>query len=496
MAEFQAPTAEDGLGLLASVFVYLTLADSLTHELHNTGLSITRNLAANAVDPILTQNIMGLQKLISNIKDVESDVAYVYIINQKDKVLAHTFNEGFPIGLKRINLPVSEKSYSDKLLETDEGYIRDFAVSLFRDLGVAHIGISENRIRQTITKTIWTLITMSLVVMGLGTLLAIFIVKRVLGPLDLLTRGVEKITSGDLEHRIIVHTKDEIGLLALAFNKMVEELRESIIRLKQEINERRNAENVQSQLNVELSETNHELEQLLYITSHDLRTPLVNIQGFGKELQYSVEELILILKEIEINQAVKDKLHIITKEDIPESMGFINASISKMYILLSGLRKLSSSSTADLQMELLDMNRIIEDIEHTFKFQIKEGEAEVNIFDLPPCIGDDSQINQVFSNLIGNALKYFDLSRKGIIRFSGEQKDGHVVYCVEDNGVGIEPGQQDKIFEIFHQIDPSKSDGDGLGLSIVKKIVQRHRGNIWVKSEPGKGSKFYISLPA
>jgi len=484
------------LGLLASLFVYFTMADSLTHELHNTGLSITRNLAANAVDPILTQNIMRLQKLVSNIKEVESDVAYIYIINQKGKVLAHTFNTGFPIVLKKINLPIPGESYSAKLLETDEGYIRDFAVSLFRDLGVVHIGISESRIRQTITKTIWILITMSLVVMVLGTLLAIFIVKRVLGPLDLLTRGVEQITSGDLEHRITVYTKDEVGLLALAFNKMVEELQVSITKLKQEINERRNAEDVQSQLNVELSQTNHELEQLLYITSHDLRTPLVNIQGFGKELQFSVEELFALLKNIEVDLAVKENLRTIIEEDIPESIQFINASISKMYSLLTGLKKLSRSGTADLQLEVLHMNRIIEDIEHTFEFQIKEAKIEFDISELPLCIADEAQINQVFSNLIGNAIKYIDQTGSGVIRISGEKKDGHAVYCIEDNGIGIAPDQQTKMFDIFYQIDPSSSDGEGLGLSIVKKIIERHNGRLWVESEPGKGSRFYVSLPS
>jgi signal transduction histidine kinase len=102
----------------------------------------------------------------------------------------------------------------------------------------------------------------------------------------------------------------------------------------------------------------------------------------------------------------------------------------------------------------------------------------------------------VFSNLIENALKYLGNGKSGLIRISGYQEDGQSVYCIEDNGIGIEPEYRDKIFEIFHQLEPQNSSGEGLGLTIVQRILQRHHGKIWLESEPGTGSKFYISLPS
>ncbi len=101
----------------------------------------------------------------------------------------------------------------------------------------------------------------------------------------------------------------------------------------------------------------------------------------------------------------------------------------------------------------------------------------------------------MFSNLIDNAIKYLEPTRPGIIKVSGEDKGIHQLYCIEDNGLGIEESLQNKIFEIFYRINPMNADGLGLGMTLVKKIVERHNGEIWIESEKDKGSKFFISIP-
>jgi signal transduction histidine kinase len=117
--------------------------------------------------------------------------------------------------------------------------------------------------------------------------------------------------------------------------------------------------------------------------------------------------------------------------------------------------------------------------------------------ELPGCVGDRDQIDQAFSNLLNNAVKYLHPKRKGLIKIWGRQEGSMSVYCVEDNGVGIPPEHQDRVFEIFHRVDPAGGvAGDGLGLSIVSRILDRHQGRIWLESEPGKGSKFFVALPA
>ena len=126
---------------------------------------------------------------------------------------------------------------------------------------------------------------------------------------------------------------------------------------------------------------------------------------------------------------------------------------------------------------------------------LEQAKAKLEIGDLPACKGDKTQVSQVFSNLIGNAIKYLDPNRPGSIKVSGHQEDNKSIYCVEDNGVGIAPEHQKKVFELFYKLSSDDTLGEGMGLSIVKKIMQGHEGEIWLESELGKGSKFYFSLP-
>jgi len=105
------------------------------------------------------------------------------------------------------------------------------------------------------------------------------------------------------------------------------------------------------------------------------------------------------------------------------------------------------------------------------------------------------QINQVFSNLLNNSLKYLDPNRPGVIRVCGQEEPDRVVYSIEDNGIGIAAEHQDSIYKIFHRLDSQRGTGEGLGLTIVRRVLERHHGKIWVESEVNEGSKFYVSLP-
>jgi len=268
-----------------------------------------------------------------------------------------------------------------------------------------------------------------------------------------------------------------------------------------DLEERRKlAETERERLNDELVNKNKELEQIVYVASHDLRSPLVNIQGFSNELKRSLEEMDSTLQSIgvfktDVSLGDKRKLISILKTDIPEFLQYIFKSISKMDSLLSGLLKLSRLGRAALNIEQVDMSKLISNVVGSFEFRIKETDVTVKVDELPPCRGDEVQINQVFSNLLDNALKFIDTSRAGIIRISGQKKNGQVIYYIEDNGIGISEEFQDVIFEIFYKLDGDASTGEGLGLTIVRKILDRQSGKIWLESEPGKGSKFFVSLP-
>jgi signal transduction histidine kinase len=141
------------------------------------------------------------------------------------------------------------------------------------------------------------------------------------------------------------------------------------------------------------------------------------------------------------------------------------------------------------------MNRIVKEVVQTFEYEAAAKQARVTLGDLPRCYGDETMVIQIFVNLIGNALKYLDPERQGVIEISGTKKDSHAVYCVRDNGIGIALQHREKIFEIFYQLNPS-IQGEGLGLSIVQKAVDMHRGSLWIESEPGSGTSVHVALPA
>ena len=190
-----------------------------------------------------------------------------------------------------------------------------------------------------------------------------------------------------------------------------------------------------------------------------------------------------------------EKSSAILDEDIPESIGFINAGTDKMTELLNAVLQVSRLGKTALRLKKLDMNRLMKDVTRNFNYALNSLDMQLIVHDLPACKGDREQISQVLFNLLSNALKYLDPQRKGIIKINGEVQNADSVYSVEDNGVGINPEYQAKIFDIFHQLDPSV-DGEGLGLTIVNKIIEKHRGKIWLESALDKGSTFYFSLPA
>jgi len=268
-----------------------------------------------------------------------------------------------------------------------------------------------------------------------------------------------------------------------------------VIGIARDISERKWLEEVRKSLMIKLNHKNRELEQFASIVTHDLRSPLVNIQGYSKILEQAYEEVGYVLNSSDSITAVKQRLACTLKDDIPEAIRYILKSTSKADSILSSLSRVSRLGRAELNNEQLDMGTLISDVVDIFKREIKEKGVTLEIDELPECGGDEVQINQVFSNLLENALKYLDPKRPGIIKISGRKEERQVIYCVKDNGIGIAPDLQDEIFEIFRRLNPDDKGGEGLGLSIVRRILDRHEGKVWVESEPGKGSEFFVSLP-
>ncbi|HOJ75138.1 MAG TPA: ATP-binding protein [Phycisphaerae bacterium] len=264
-----------------------------------------------------------------------------------------------------------------------------------------------------------------------------------------------------------------------------------------DVTERKRAAEALEQLNAALEDKNKELNAIIYAASHDLRSPLVNIQGFSHELERACAKLRDAVARVPLPPDGRERIETLINADFPECVHYIQSGVAKMDRLLVGLLQLSRLGRTALRVEPLDMNDIIRDILQTMEFQLKAGRVAVRVGDLPGCMGDPVQINRVFTNLLDNALKYLDPARPGQICVEGSLENGEAIYRVIDNGIGIPEDCQQKVFEIFQRLNSKTGvPGEGLGLTSVRRMVERHQGRVWVESEPGRGSTFLVALPA
>jgi len=245
----------------------------------------------------------------------------------------------------------------------------------------------------------------------------------------------------------------------------------------------------------QISMKNKELEDYLYIASHDLRSPLVNIQGFSQRLQKQTEKIKSQLENCEIDPIAKTNIDKITVEEIPKTLDFIFTSVTKMETLISGLLQLSRTGRIKISIGRVDMNKLIKTVLEAHNYQISNLASHITVEDLPDCYGDEQQLNQLFSNLISNAIKYRDRDRNFEVKIKSINSFNRVIYGITDNGIGIAPKFHEKIWNIFYRIHPqSQISGDGMGLSFVKQIAEKHHGKAWVESDEGQGSTFFIEL--
>lgn len=257
-----------------------------------------------------------------------------------------------------------------------------------------------------------------------------------------------------------------------------EKLKQINASLEKEIQERKQSELKIRSLNQDLEQKLQELQSLdafAYSVSHDLMSPVNNINGLATlSLQKFADDL---------------------NPDIKRMFSMILESSQKMADLIKSLLLFSRETNAELNKSELDMNLIVKNVISEIGTYKKLDDFDIQVEDLPVVVGDNSMIKQVWINFISNAIKYSQKTEKPQIQVGAISDNGSVTFFVKDNGAGFNMKNYDKLFGVFQRLHNSKDfEGTGVGLSIVKRIVERHGGKVWAESEPNKGAVFYFSL--
>jgi signal transduction histidine kinase len=260
----------------------------------------------------------------------------------------------------------------------------------------------------------------------------------------------------------------------------------------------------------DLREANNEIQRFAYIVSHDLRSPLVNIMGFTSELEELRGDIFRRIARLahaesaarglpdnatDTAEPVLEGTDRKLSEDFGEALGFIKSSIGKMDRLISAILNLTREGRREFKPERIDTRELIESIVATMAHQAAEAQAQIRIEPLPNIVSDRFALEQIFSNLIDNALKYLKDGVPGDISVKGRTKLGFAIFEISDNGRGIDPKDHQRIFDLFRRAGNQDKPGQGIGLAHVRALVRRLGGTMSVASELHNGSAFTITLP-
>jgi len=344
-------------------------------------------------------------------------------------------------------------------------YLSGFRLGIVVKMDTSEIFAPADKLRNT-------LLIASLILLVMVIFMAVGIARSISGPIRELTEVSGVIAGGDLSARAEVAARDEIGELAQSFNQMADKL----VKAKANVESQKEELEEQKQL---LEKVNKELDTFVYTASHDLRAPLRGISSFSSFLE----------------EDYKDKLDKEGKDYLKE----IREGASRMNELIEDLLKLSRVSRIKNPDEDVDIGVLLASVVKRIEFDIKENKVALRVQQNMPTVKCDRiKMNEVFQNLINNAIKFSSKDNKEGPKVEVGYADAgefHKFY-IKDNGIGIDPKYHDEIFGIFRRLHTAEQyEGTGAGLSIVKKIIEDHGGNIWIESEPGKGATFNFTIP-
>ncbi|RKY31260.1 MAG: hypothetical protein DRP74_05255 [Candidatus Omnitrophota bacterium] len=494
---------------LVLTFVYIGHQKGvLQSQLEVLGSALAKNLAFNAELGVLTKNLSVLDELSEGVLQ-RKDVNYVAIFSNDEELLV--YNEKSKEGssyksevlkrqiaesgpainyYKHMNEEICQVSIPVELLKSEkwiEGGLIAIPETGTETIGEVVVGLSLNSLYKNLAQIKWLTFKFTYLVIFVASIITFFLVNLLTKPIKRLMDATREVARGNLDIQLRSISSDEVGALTASFNTMVKEVKDSRDKIEH------NAK--------ELARINSEMEELLHIVSHDLRSPLINIQGFTQRLEPLFQSVVNNINEVvkeNIDGKIKDKLTAVkteVEEKFPVSLRFITKGVDKMDSLLSNLLAVSRVGRKADPVQVNDLNNVLGDVLAIFNHQLKAKGIDIIRRELPAVPCRRNEINQVFSNLISNAINYMKQEPPKIIEIGYTENPQDYQFFVRDTGIGISEEDYEKVFKMFTRVGEIDASGEGIGLAYVQKIIRSHKGKIWVESKKGSGSTFYFTLP-
>jgi signal transduction histidine kinase len=329
------------------------------------------------------------------------------------------------------------------------------------------VALSKSLILEAAHRLLFWIVGFGAILVVIGMLVAWSISRNLTRRLDRLSQATSALASGDYSTPVAVDRHDELGSLATAFNSMALQIAEAQHSLELQVQHRTS----------ELEAANKELESFSYSVSHDLRAPLRAISGYS-----------IMLKEDYENTFDAEAKRITNN---------IISNVKMMGRLIDDLLAFSRLGKREVARHSVDMKSLTESCVSELLNGWPEDRFNVVVGDLPDGIGDEDLIKQVWLNLIGNALKYSSRSAEPLIEIGHTGDPRQVTWFVRDNGAGFDMKYSDKLFKVFQRLHSQEEfEGTGIGLALVRRIIDKHKGRVWAESTPGNGAVFYFTLSA